>query len=195
MHALLCVLYLTVESEDPVTMTLSSYCRHNTEPVCPVRIFRHSRLCLSQIYGKQTEVEGRQWSEGHTGHQQQRKRENKRSAEGNKCGSRWERPILSAVFLPHLASLFWTFRSSLRQLPQYAHTHKKKLLGCLPFVPLGYINVFPCLHVNCYSVTSVYLWRHTYLNWIVPKATDNLVIVILETVHSFTIFWATLNPL
>lgn len=36
------------------------------------------------------------------------------------------------------------------------HT-QKKLLGCLPFVPLGYINVFPCLHVNCYSVTSVYL--------------------------------------
>ena len=41
--------YLTVESEDPVTMTLSSYCRHNTEPVWPVSIFRHSRDCLSQI--------------------------------------------------------------------------------------------------------------------------------------------------
>lgn len=28
-----CSAYLTVESDDPVTMTLSSYCRHNTEPV------------------------------------------------------------------------------------------------------------------------------------------------------------------
>lgn len=125
MPVLVCVLYLTVESEDPVTMTLSSYCRHNTEPVCPVRIFRHSRLCLSQIYEKQTEVEGMEWNEGHTGRQQQRKRENKRSAKGNKCGSRWEHPILSAVFLPHLASLFWTFRSSLRHPPQHARTHAR----------------------------------------------------------------------
>lgn len=143
-----------------------------------------------------TEVEGMEWNEGHTGRQQQRKRENKRSAKGNKCGSRWEHPILSAVFLPHLASLFWTFRSSLRQPPQYARTHAHTHThGCLPFVPLGYKDLYPCLYVNRYRVTSVYFWRHTYLNWIVPKATDDLVIVILETVNSFTIFWATLNPL
>lgn len=53
------VSYLTVESEDPVTMTLSSYCRHNTEPVWPVSIFRHSRDCLSQI----CEESGQEWEE------------------------------------------------------------------------------------------------------------------------------------
>lgn len=62
------------------------------------------------------------------------------------------------------------------------------------FVPRGCIILFLCLLVNCNRVTLVYL-QHTYLNWIVPKATDDLVIVILETVNSFTIFWATLNPL
>lgn len=41
----------TVESEEPVTMTRSSYCRQRTEPVCPVNTFKHSRLVLSQIYG------------------------------------------------------------------------------------------------------------------------------------------------
>lgn len=51
-----CAPYLTVESEDPVTMTLSSYCRHNTEPVWPVNIFRHSRDCLSQIYEGKIDV-------------------------------------------------------------------------------------------------------------------------------------------
>lgn len=43
--------YLTVESDEPVTMTLSSYWRHSTEPVWPVNIFRHSSVCLSQIWG------------------------------------------------------------------------------------------------------------------------------------------------
>lgn len=41
--------HLTVESEDPVTITLSSYCRQRTEPVCPVNTFKHSKLVLSQI--------------------------------------------------------------------------------------------------------------------------------------------------
>lgn len=76
----LCVLYLTVESEDPVTMTLSSYCRHNTEPVCPVRIFRHSRLCLSQIYEKQKGIGVRDILVTNN-------KEKERSAKGNKCGS------------------------------------------------------------------------------------------------------------
>lgn len=52
------VVYLTVESEDPVTMTLSSYCRHNTEPVWPVSIFRHSRDCLSQICSEKKKKKG-----------------------------------------------------------------------------------------------------------------------------------------
>lgn len=63
-----------------------------------------------------------------------------------------------------------------------------------PSVPSGHIILALCLRGYCSRVTLVYLW-HTYLNWIVPKATDDLVIVILETVNSFTIFWATLNPL
>lgn len=54
-----CLSYLTVESEDPVTMTLSSYWRHNTEPVWPVSIFRHSRDCLSQIYEEKKTRVGR----------------------------------------------------------------------------------------------------------------------------------------
>lgn len=41
--------YLTVESDDPVMITLSSYWRHRTEPVWPVRIRLHSNVLLSQI--------------------------------------------------------------------------------------------------------------------------------------------------
>lgn len=65
---------------------------------------------------------------------------------------------------------------------------------CTPsfYILIDYlIIVFWCLYVNCIRVILVY----PYLNWIVPKATDDLVIIILETVNSFTIFWATLNPL
>ena len=43
------ILYLTVESDDPVMITLSSYWRHRTEPVWPVRIRLHSSVLLSQI--------------------------------------------------------------------------------------------------------------------------------------------------
>lgn len=43
------VTHLTVESEEPVTMTRSSYWRQRTEPVCPVNTFKHSKLVLSQI--------------------------------------------------------------------------------------------------------------------------------------------------
>lgn len=41
---------LMVESLDPVTMTLSSYCRQSTEPVCPWRVLVHSSVSLSQIW-------------------------------------------------------------------------------------------------------------------------------------------------
>lgn len=43
------IFYLTVESDDPVMITLSSYWRHRTEPVWPVRIRLHSNVLLSQI--------------------------------------------------------------------------------------------------------------------------------------------------
>lgn len=43
------IFYLTVESDDPVMITLSSYWRHSTEPVWPVRIRLHSNVLLSQI--------------------------------------------------------------------------------------------------------------------------------------------------
>ncbi len=101
-----CVSYLTVESEDPVTMTLSSYCRHNTEPVWPVSIFRHSRDCLSQIYRGERTGAGREERktsevEGDTQKRTQRKRKNKWLWKGCRFGSCQEWPILSAVFMPH----------------------------------------------------------------------------------------------
>lgn len=83
-----CVSYLTVESEDPVTMTLSSYCRHNTEPVWPVSIFRHSRDCLSQIYkGKKQKYDKRKI------------RKNKGVWKYCRFGSCKEWPILTAAFM------------------------------------------------------------------------------------------------
>ena len=42
-------LYLMVESDDPVTMTLSSYCRHSTEPVWPTSSVVTLRDLRSQI--------------------------------------------------------------------------------------------------------------------------------------------------
>lgn len=50
--------HLTVESEEPVTMTRSSYWRQRTEPVCPVSTFKHSRLVLSQIYWGKITIRG-----------------------------------------------------------------------------------------------------------------------------------------
>jgi len=41
---------LTVESLDPDMMMLLSYCRHNTEPVCPVNIWVHSNEFRSHIW-------------------------------------------------------------------------------------------------------------------------------------------------
>lgn len=40
----------TVESLDPLIITLSSYCKHNTEPVWPVKTFVHCNVLLSQIF-------------------------------------------------------------------------------------------------------------------------------------------------
>lgn len=40
----------TVASLDPLIITLSSYCKHNTEPVCPMRTFVHCNVLLSQIF-------------------------------------------------------------------------------------------------------------------------------------------------
>lgn len=40
----------TVESLDPLIITLSSYCKHNTEPVCPMRTLVHCNVLLSQIF-------------------------------------------------------------------------------------------------------------------------------------------------
>lgn len=37
-------------------------------------------------------------------------------------------------------------------------------------------------------VLNVLNFKHTYLDGIVPKATDDLVIVVLKTVNPFTIF-------
>lgn len=48
------ITHLTVESEEPVTMTRSSYWRQRTEPVWPVNTFKHSKLVLSQIYWDKT---------------------------------------------------------------------------------------------------------------------------------------------
>lgn len=44
-------------------------------------------------------------------------------------------------------------------------------------------------------VKSQPLMPNTHLDGIVPKATDDLVVIVLETVNPFTVFWATLNPL
>lgn len=49
LERLFVIFYLTVESDDPVMITLSSYWRHRTEPVWPVRIRLHSNVLLSQI--------------------------------------------------------------------------------------------------------------------------------------------------
>ena len=39
----------TVESDDPEMMMFSSYCRHSTDPVCPVRTCTQSSVFRSQI--------------------------------------------------------------------------------------------------------------------------------------------------
>lgn len=39
----------TVESLEPLIITLSSYCKHSTEPVCPVNVLIHFRSLRSQI--------------------------------------------------------------------------------------------------------------------------------------------------
>ena len=40
---------LTVESLEPEMMTLSSYCRQRTDPVCPLSTRRHDSVALSHI--------------------------------------------------------------------------------------------------------------------------------------------------
>lgn len=47
------------------------------------------------------------------------------------------------------------------------------------------------LYTNRLSVNH----KITYLDGVVPKATDYLLIIVLETINTFTVFWATLNPL
>lgn len=72
-------------------------------------------------------------------------------------------------------------------------THTQKPPSLLPSSPL--CRLFPCLPYQLVLCNLGLLMKHRYLNRIVPKATDDLVVVVLETVNSFTIFWATLNPL
>lgn len=42
--------YLTVESLEPLIITLSSYCKQRTDPVWPVRTFTQLRVSRSQIW-------------------------------------------------------------------------------------------------------------------------------------------------
>ena len=49
MSEFLMVPYLTVESLEPEMIMLLSYCKHNTEPVCPVNTCTHSNVFLSHI--------------------------------------------------------------------------------------------------------------------------------------------------